>query len=217
MPGSHLTGLKQRWQALVEPLAVVAAQANRVFDDLVTNYSEVGRAYHNLDHIWQMLRDVEPVLHLAQDSTAVRLAIWFHDVVYKPGAADNEAQSAAYACRALAEWSLTTGRVTAVKKMILATRLGSQVAADADTALLLDADLATLGSPADDYDRYARAIRQEFAFVPEAEYRLGRTAVLAHFLARPRIYLTPYFYDRLEAPARENIRREQAALQAPPP
>lgn len=214
MQNPDFAELRQRWQALAEALAVAPTLAEPVFEALVTGYSADGRAYHNLTHIQQMLRHIDPIMHRAQDGTAVQLAIWFHDVVYEPAAADNEAQSAACARRVLADWGLVPKRLDRIAQMILATRLDSQATPDADTAMLLDADLATLGSHPDEYARYVRAIRQEFAFVPEADYRAGRTAVLAQFLTRPRIYLTSYFYERLERQARQNIRRELAALQA---
>lgn len=49
--------------------------------------------------------------------------------------------------------------------------------------VLLDADLAIPGSSEPVYQSYARQIRQEYAWVPEAEYRQGRRRVLENFLS----------------------------------
>ncbi|MGZ7283798.1 HD domain-containing protein, partial [Streptococcus pyogenes] len=57
-----------------------------------------------------------------------------------------------------------------------------------DTQVLLDADLAILGASEERYKRYAADIRKEYAWVPEADYRKGRAAVLERFLAAPRLY-----------------------------
>lgn len=85
---------------------------------------------------------------------------------------------------------------------------------DPSTRLLLDLDLRILGAPADIYDRYAEAVRQEYAFVPEALWRPGRAAVLRTFLERPAIYQTRHFARLYEHVARANIAREIAALDA---
>jgi predicted metal-dependent HD superfamily phosphohydrolase len=83
---------------------------------------------------------------------------------------------------------------------------------DRETAILLDADLAILGAAPERYARYAGAIRQEYAWVPEAEYRVGRVRVLDRFLARPRIFWTDLAYQEGEQQARANLLAERAAL-----
>jgi predicted metal-dependent HD superfamily phosphohydrolase len=94
--------------------------------------------------------------------------------------------------------------------MILATRhtgdswLG-------DYGLVVDIDLAPLGSEASRFDENSRHIRAEYSFVPEAEYKVRRVEILHGFLRRPRIYQTMPF-QRYEAPARANIEREIAGL-----
>jgi predicted metal-dependent HD superfamily phosphohydrolase len=63
------------------------------------------------------------------------------------------------------------------------------------------------------FDGYEAAVRKEYAWVPEAAWIAGRSAVLRSFLNRPFIYLSEEFRDRFEAQARENIRRSLAALE----
>jgi Uncharacterized protein conserved in bacteria len=41
--------------------------------------------------------------------------------------------------------------------------------------------------------------------------------VLQGFLDRPRLYATDWFHARLDTPARDNLRRALAALDAPAP
>jgi len=78
--------------------------------------------------------------------------------------------------------------------------------------LLCDADLAVLARSTDGYDRYAAAIREEYAHVPEEAFRAGRAAVLRHLLDLPAVYRLPRLRDRWEEPARANLRRELDAL-----
>jgi predicted metal-dependent HD superfamily phosphohydrolase len=60
---------------------------------------------------------------------------------------------------------------------------------------------------------YAHAIRQEYAWVPEADFRTGRRRVLESFLQRERFYFTAGMRDR-EPAARQNLAAELQSLQA---
>jgi len=77
------------------------------------------------------------------------------------------------------------------------------------------AGLAILGASAADYDRYARAIREEYAWVPEQDYRAGRRRILEGFLERERLFYMPPLFERLEMSARANLRREIERLKDP--
>lgn len=85
---------------------------------------------------------------------------------------------------------------------------------DLETALFLDADLAILGAEARTYRAYARAIRLEYAWLPEALFKTRRAMVIRQFLSRERIYQTAGF-ARLEQPARNNLQGELATLVRP--
>ena len=74
--------------------------------------------------------------------------------------------------------------------------------------VLLDADLAILGAAASEYKAYSRAIRQEYSWVPDREYRWGRKQVLDRFLQRNRIYYTSELFLALEERARDNLQGE---------
>ena len=80
---------------------------------------------------------------------------------------------------------------------------------DPDAQVLLDADLAILGTAEPAYRDYAERIRQEYAWVPEADYCQGRRQVLENFLGRPKIF---HFLSQLEDPARRNIAAEISRL-----
>ena len=101
-----------------------------------------------------------------------------------------------------------------MQSLVLATRGHETVAGDADTQLLLDIDLAVLGSAPARFAEYGSQIRAEYAHVPEADFRRGRAQVLSGFLARPRIYATAAFHDALEHRARENLAQALAVLAA---
>lgn len=177
--------------------------------DVVRRYGEPHRAYHTLVHIEDVLGVLE---ELGVTDPAVLLAAVLHDVVYDPTRGDNEAASADYARHVLAH--LDEGTVERTAELILATA-SHEIGAERDPgrAALLDADLAILAAPPDDYEAYSRAIRREYAHVRDDAYRAGRARVLETFLSRSRIFFTDELRTR-EEQARANLRREIDALRA---
>lgn len=173
-------------------------------------YGEASRAYHNWTHVGAMLSGLDDTRGELPDVDldAIELAIWFHDVVYDAHAKDNEAQSAALFRKNAG--GLEPQLVDHVAALILATA-SHEACDDPSAQLLLDLDLAILAASPSAYDRYAAAIRSEYAFVPDDLWRTGRTDVLRRFLDRPYIYQTARFRP-LETPARDNLAREIAAL-----
>jgi predicted metal-dependent HD superfamily phosphohydrolase len=83
---------------------------------------------------------------------------------------------------------------------------------DLDGCVLADADLAILGAPQDEYARYARDVRAEYAHVNDEAWRAGRAAVLRSFLGRSQLFHAWQLRDAYEARARENLRTELASL-----
>ena len=77
--------------------------------------------------------------------------------------------------------------------MIMATKHAESGAqADPDTSLLIDVDLSILGEDEITFYRYEEQIRQEYVWVPVADYRRARAKILRRFLYR-RIYTAPRF------------------------
>ena len=205
--------LEEAWHQTAARAGLAGPEAGEVFQDLCRRYSELGRAYHNLDHIAAMLGTVSEFGGLAQDDVVVRLAVWFHDAVYDSRRSDNEEQSAALAASSLA--GAAPRLLPTVEHLILATKTHQAGPDDSDYRMLLDADLGVLGSSAGDYDRYAHAIREEYAWVPEADYRAGRRRVLESFLGRERLSHTAPLFEQYEQAARANLRREIECLTNP--
>jgi predicted metal-dependent HD superfamily phosphohydrolase len=85
---------------------------------------------------------------------------------------------------------------------------------DADTDMLLDADLAILGADSAAYQAYVNGVRAEYAHVDDDQWRAGRTVVLQRFLQRPRLFITEFMHTTYQHRARANIEAELAALRA---
>lgn len=176
-------------------------------------YAEPRRRYHTLAHIEDCLARLAAVPDLSDHDRAVlAAAFWWHDAIYDPTRGDNEALSAELAARDLPGLGYSAEDAAEVERLILLTK-GHQVpAGDPLGALMVSIDLSILGADPDIYDAYARAIREEYAHVPEGLYRTGRAQVLRHFVEAPILYPDPGFANRFDAAARANLRREIAAL-----
>jgi predicted metal-dependent HD superfamily phosphohydrolase len=207
-----LSELRYRWDMLMLSLDMDEALAAELYDDLVNHYDDDGRFYHDLSHIHKILSVIDEMGGQIQDSAAVKLAAWYHDVIYDVRRSDNEARSAEYAGDVLRRMKIGKTRIASVKQMILATEVDHGLPKDVDSQILSDADLVTLASIPEQYDDNARAIRQEYAFVPEGAFRLARKEILNGFLKRERIFHTETMHKKYEQRARENLRREIAAL-----
>lgn len=178
--------------------------------ELVTLYGGPGRLYHNLAHVAACLAHLAGTDH---DRPPLRLALFYHDAIYDTRREDNEEASARLAEKRLTQMGAPDQLIRTVAALILATT-HEAATEDAERGLLCDIDLATLGGPEPEYQAYAEAIRREYAWVPEADYRTGRSRVLRSFLARDRIYQTGPFHH-LEAAARRNLAHELAKLASP--
>ena len=202
------------WVRLLGRYGVTPVDAYPVFDRLVAAHTEPLRFYHTLEHLNEMFKVAGKLADAATAPAAVQLAIWFHDAVYDPRATDNEERSAALAVELLKPLGVPDATLGHVAAMIRATAHSVVGEADADTAVLLDADLAILSAEERRYARYAADVRREYAWVDDAAYRAGRTKVLEGFLARPRIYRTERMHAAAEEAARANLRAEIARLAA---
>lgn len=176
---------------------------------LLTAWAEPQRHYHTTQHLRECLALLEPELHSAQHRGEVELALWFHDAVYDPKGQDNEARSADWACQALAQAGADKAVQQRVRTFIMATCHDAEPV-DPDARLLVDIDLSILGAKPARFAEYDAQVRAEYRWVPGWLYRRKRKQVLAGFLARPAIYGTDRFRERLEGRARENLRQATA-------
>ncbi len=187
--------------------------------ELVAAYTAPDRHYHDLRHIETLLGLAKDCAGEIADRDAVEAAIWFHDAVYDTRRSDNEERSADLAAERLTG-AADNGRIACIAAMIRATAGHvmpdlADAAARRDCALFLDMDLAILGSPEADFDAYEATVRREYDRVTDEQWRLGRRAVLAGFLARPSIYVSARFQASHEAAARRNLARAIARLVEP--
>jgi predicted metal-dependent HD superfamily phosphohydrolase len=200
--------LFSQWQQTLKLFEVEAIAIQKAFTQIVKAYSSPNRHYHTLQHIHHVLNTIETLKFHTHNLAEVQLAAWFHDVVYDTRAKDNEERSADYARDLLSSLDIPLSNISTIISLILNTKSHKAAVDDFDSQVLLDADLAILAANPIEYREYSDRIRQEYAWVSEADYITGRRQVLEKFLQRDRIYFTPSMFDIAEQSARFNINAE---------
>ncbi len=210
--------LEQRWQSLWTDAGGASHDyASYVYRRLALRYTESHRFYHTLAHILHGLRELDPadVIVEAVDPHAVKMALWFHDVVYDPRRHDNEQRSTEIASTLLETGGFRAEFVDRVATLVLATAHAGKPKDD-DEALLIDIDLAILGQPPERFDEYERLIRAEYSFVPEEVYCSARAKILRRFFERSYIYYTAPMRRRYEKTAEHNLKNSIECLTGRP-
>lgn len=180
------------------------AENNETYRSLVAAYAEKHRAYHTLEHIDACFRHLDAVREQSNYPHEIELALWFHDVIYKPFSATNEEGSADMAKSFLSQNGVAPEVIQRVHDLIILTK--NHIAPDCvDAKLMLDIDLSILGAATHIYAQFEKDIRREYKRVPSFIFKKKRKEILKSFVERPRIYHTAHFFDQLETQAKQNL------------
>jgi predicted metal-dependent HD superfamily phosphohydrolase len=205
-----------------EDLLARVPVTDAVRNDLRRRMTSPTRRYHGIAHLallWRRHHEfgVGSAFVTEPWDTRIACAIAFHDAVYDPLRADNEAASAALwrAARpameeAAQDW--VAGTIEATIDHLGALCPSGTAATDWAARLwVLDLDLTPIGEAPEEFAANTQRLREEFAHVPEAAWEAGRLGFLRRLAAAPRIYRSPRLAAAFEAAARANIARELAA------
>ncbi len=198
---------QQLVQIYLEPIFKAAAFEGYLYQKLVKQYK--ARAYHNLSHIAYMLNMLQIYLDAGTyidgiDIISFTQAIFLHGYIYNPLAKNNEEMS----IQAAIDEDFVDDCDKKFQNLVLATKHVKPANCELE-ALIADLDLSILGTFDDEiWKQYNHAIRQEYSMVPLKDFVKGRIEVLEGFLNKERIFQTDFFYNMLEARARQNIGKE---------
>ena len=203
--------LFKTWRELTSPYTADGAAQSRLWKEMEAYYTSPKRYYHNLDHVAFMIKLSREYEAIMQDTSIVRFAVFYHDIIYNPLRKDNEEKSAELALNRLSALGLEKIKISKCIDLIMATK-SHHATDDLDSTMIVDFDLAILGGTPANYLTYTRQIRKEYSMYPDFLYIKGRKKVLGHFLSMDRIFKTSVFYDLYETRARENISAELEEL-----
>lgn len=181
-------------------------------------YDRNGLAYHNWDHVNEMINRIPKELNNV-DSWKKHLlieAIVWHDAVYQPGAKNNEERSAELyastimtdpASAYMTDFQTYPHPNKQIINMILSTEHHVPVdKGDMLQEVIIDLDLFGLSLDWPDYINNGKKIFKEFD-ISEPLWREPRQKWIEKFLARDKIYQSGFFLNR-ELRARYNLEKE---------
>ncbi|WP_141779218.1 HD domain-containing protein [Nocardioides albertanoniae] len=187
-------------------------EAADLLGDILAAYAEPTRRYHDSRHLAEVLERIEELREEGErfDPLTVTLAAFFHDAVYD-GERDAEERSATWAEEALRD-HLDADVVAEIARLVRLTETHDPEPHDLGGRVLSDADLAILASPKERYGEYAATVREEYGYLSDEEFRVGRAQVLEGLLEKESLFSTPYARISWEAAARANIAAEMETL-----
>jgi pantetheine-phosphate adenylyltransferase len=206
--------LQKKWEELCKRLEA-RYDTEKVFRELIKDYSEPHRKYHGISHLKTCLNEFEQIRDMADDKNVLETAIWFHDIVNKPG--DSESSDSSDEEKS-AQWAYSTISHTMglgnefaekVASLILVTK-HSKPAKSKDEAFLMDIDLVSFGRSERIFNIYRDNVRAEYASVSPEIFEKKSAEILSSFVPpnRDSIYQSDFFKNRYETQARKNLQRE---------
>ena len=202
--------VRKRWKQLWRSQDELS---DKVFIELTQCYNDPSRHYHNLQHVLDLLVLSEKFSGYLKDRLIIDLSIFYHDVIYQAGRKDNEEQSAAFARKSLYHLTTNLSVIEKVISYVLATKDHFSVdTEDNDLKYFLDFDLSILSAEPRSYQKYASAIRREYAAIPDEFYKSGRLLFLKKALNLPHLYFTDQF-RKTESQAKANLNWEVQLLE----
>ncbi|WP_407479233.1 HD domain-containing protein [Elizabethkingia miricola] len=178
-----------------------------LWKEIEKKYNSKNRYYHNLFHLENMICELKNIEDFVNDFDTLLFSVFYHDIIYKSTAKDNEEKSAEIAKSRLEKLGVLPEDIEKVFDQILATK-SHNTSTNIDTIFLIDADLSILGKTWNEYEKYIGQIRKEYSIYPDFLYKSGRKKVLQCFLGFDEIYKTDLFRNQYEKQARENIQKE---------
>ncbi len=186
---------------------------NRLKELIIGCHSEPHRHYHNLHHILQVTTMCEKADASEKDKLILRIAAWFHDIIYDPKSADNEQQSADLMQEIMGQAGVNKSTIQKAANLILITKdhLSAKTKLE---KIITDADMFIFSQSPDIYDTYAANVRKEYAAFSDHEFNTGRLGFLqsvkSHIEKTGHLFHTQHPLN--EQLAMENIEREIASL-----
>ncbi|MGR7812625.1 HD domain-containing protein [Lacinutrix undariae] len=205
--------LKEDWYNLTSHHCKDRNLVTSFWNEIEIAYTQKSRYYHNLQHIYSMLKTLKKHEENISNLTEIKYAIWYHDIIYNASKSNNEEKSAEIGASKVQKLGLDINSAKVIETLILSTKKHQIINKEnTDNAYLLDLDLSVLGTDWETYKEYTQAVRKEYKIYPDFLYNPGRKKVLNSFLERAQLFFTDSFKNQLELKARENIKKELKLL-----
>ena len=213
---------RQHWGSLMKRIGNTKPRSpENLYQNILKKYSEPHRVHYTLEHVVSMLDELNTIPpELYENKETIEIAIWWHKSMYEVGSPDrphvdsNEKYSATIGrvtCRQLGK--STASWTSKVEGMILCTKHEALPKTN-DERIISDLYHAILGKSPEEFARYENAIRKEYAWMKDAQYKKVRIATLRELLNKEHMYHTELFRNKYKAQAIKNLQKSIKLLSA---
>lgn len=231
-------------QSFTRSALAVGASAGRdeiaaCCDYVLDLWSKPDRYHHDVRHLFDMLTRIDAMASEIPHADQVRLAAWFHGIVfstsnlavYTRNGGEDEIASAKLAHQLLASLGIDEQTCSSVTKLIMGLKKPSKIDSgpepagpkldetssieiiDIDQLALRDAHLGSLAVEPQKYKHYLDDLQQEYAHIPMGHFLRAREQIVSKLLARKKLFHSP-LASQWEEPARDNLQAELERLRA---
>lgn len=184
-------------------LTIDSVKSNQVLSEILKNYTENNRYYHNLNHIVTMLDD-KKLGRYSIYNISLRLAIWFHDIILT-----NEKDSNKMAIKLMKRLRIPRYVRKSVSELILATVYDKPIKnLNYTQKIIRDVDFCILGKSKEEYEEYIQGVRAENASLSDEVFYEKRKEFLLNILNNQPIFKVDFIRNKYEEQARVNICNE---------
>lgn len=215
------------YTSFADAMEEIGATASRVeldleASDLIARWSASDRRLHTVRHLMNILAHLDELAATAHDPDVLRVAAWYHGAILnrwlsvRPRNADPvacEAECINIARSSLGRLGVSTDVIDRVVELLLFLARHRAPRADVDAQVLVDADLASLAVPPQEYKKLRENLRAELAELSDVEYFRARGAVIKRLLGFDSIYQSP-LGESWESAARSNLEAELAKIES---
>lgn len=190
--------------------------------DLVARWSAPNRRLHTVRHLMNILAHLDELAATAHDPEVLRVAAWYHGASLNPWLSvrprntdpvAGESECIDIARTHLGTLGVSDDMIERVVELLLFLARHRAPRADLDAQVLVDADLASLAAPPQEYKKLRENLRAELSELSDLEYFQARSAVIKRLLACDSIYQSP-LGESWESAARSNLEAELAKIEA---
>lgn len=212
----QLTGeMYNRWQDFAKDLNFSNNLANKLFSDLDKYYNEEERCYHNFYHIKECLNLFDKYIAYERYSRSnalfpgdiehIKLALWFHDIVFDPTMKDNKEQTIAYIKNSLPAYRQNI-YIPAINSLILASANDTPDLLSGNLAVMADVNLAVkLSADFEIFEKNIAKLRKEYEHQDDTTFYMENKFFLGRLIKRPNVFFTDYFKEHYTYLTTRNI------------
>lgn len=208
----------------MEEIGATASRAELDLEarDLVARWSASDRRLHTVRHLINILAHLDELAATAHDPDVLRVAAWYHGAILnrwlsvRPRNADpvaGESECIDTARSNLGRLGVSADVIDRVVELLLFLARHRAPRADVDAQVLVDADLACLAVPPQEYKKLRENLRAELTELSDVEYFRARGAVIKRLLGFDSIYQSP-LGESWESAARSNLEAELAKIES---